>query len=298
MLKRGTCEASYAFFGVKGLGDLLIQIGSLNRLDPAHHPFLSLVFGQHLAPLVRALDTPYTLHIFEHPDPAAAALFQVRSRPIGDVVRSALGVRRGLNRALPSSAIIVFDELLWRERFLTLGRPALGLPVRANLYERYDAFFEQQGWRFEPAGRVAPATGRRLHIFPGAREEDRCFPQNYLNELVDLATNAGLEPTIFTVTGELTELKRSDLPVVEMPRSFSATIQAIASADRVISADSMTAHLAEYYGRPVFVCSRVLKHYWLPLSAARAGRHMLFGEERPSAALAAFLQGKDTKCRT
>jgi hypothetical protein len=101
---------------------------------------------------------------------------------------------------------------------------------------------------------------------------------------------AALEPTIFAVEGEMPELKDADLPLVEMPRTFPATIEAVMGADRVISADSMTAHLAEYYGRPVFVCSRILKHYWLPLSAARAGRHMLFGEERPSRALAAFLQ--------
>ena len=290
MLKRATSDSSYAFFGVKGLGDLLIQIGSLNRLDPAVRPQLSLVVGQHLVPLVEALGAPYPFCAFEHPDAAAAALFQVRSRSLGDVVRSALGVRRGLHRTLPFSATLVFDDLLWRERFLAFGRPALGLPVRANLYERYDAFFAQQGWMFDPAGTVASSTGRRLHIFPGAREEDRRFSRSFLQEIVGLAEQAGLETTIFTVAGEQPELNGTDLPLVEMPRTFSATIEAVASADRVISADSMPSHLAEYHRRPVFVCSRVLKHYWLPLSAARAGRHMLFGENRPSRALAEFLQ--------
>jgi hypothetical protein len=290
MLNRATSEPSYAFFGVKGLGDLLIQVGSLNRLDPALRSHLSLVTGQHLVPLLEALSAPYPFRAFDHPDAGAAALFQVRSRPVLDVVRSALGVRRGLHGALPRSATLIFDDLLWRERFLAFGRPALGLPVRGNLYERYDAFFAQQDWAFDPAGAVTPSTGRRLHIFPGAREQDRCFSQSFLQEIVGLAVQAGLDPTIFTVAGELPELKGSDLPLVEMPRTFSATIEAVAGADRVISADSMTAHLAEYYRRPIFVCSRILKHYWLPLSAARAGRHLLFGEERPSRALAAFLQ--------
>ncbi len=293
-----TCETSYAFFAVKGLGDLLIQLGSLNRLGERFRPHLSLLVGQHLIPLVEALHVPYPLHVFDHPDAAAAALFQVRSRPMHDVVRSALGVRRGLREALPPSTTLIFDDLLWREQFLAFGRPALGLPWRDNLYERYDAFFAQQQWVFEPAGAIAVPTGHRLHIFPGAREQDRRFSERFLHEIVELAAQAGLRPKIFTVAGELPELDRADLPLVEMPRAFDATIEAVAGADRVISADSMTAHLAEYYHRPIFVCSRILKHYWLPLSAARAGRHMLFSEERASPALAAFLRRKETECET
>lgn len=290
ILNRAASEKSYAFFCVKGLGDLLIQVGSLNRLDPAHRPYLSLIVGRHLVPLLEQLGTPYPISVFDHPDAGAAAFFQVRSRPVCDVVRSALGVRRGLNQALPRSATLVFDDLLWRERFLAFGWPAFGLPVGANLYERYDAFFAQQGWVFEPAGADTTPAGRHLHIFPGARENDRRFSASFLQEMVGLAKLAGLEPAIFTVEGELPELKGADLPLVQMPRTFSATIQAVIGADRVISADSMTAHLAEYYRRPVFVCSRILKHYWLPLSAARTGRHMLFGDGRPSHALTEFLQ--------
>jgi hypothetical protein len=290
MLKRASSEDSYAFFAVKGLGDLLIQVGSLNRLDSAIRPNLSLIVGHHLLPLLNSLDAPYPFRVFDHPDAGAAALFQMRSRSVRDLARSALGVRRGLQGALPASAIVVFDDLLWRERFLALGRPALGLPVRANLYERYDAFFAQQDWTFEPAGTVTDPTGRRVHIFPGAREVDRRFSGALLQEIVDAVAKAGLDPTVFMVEGEMPELDGADLPMVEMPRAFSATIDAVAGADRVISADSMTAHLAEYHRRPVFVCSRIRKHYWLPLSAARAGRHMLFSQEWPSRALAQFLQ--------
>lgn len=63
-----------------------------------------------------------------------------------------------------------------------------------------------------------------------------------------------------------------------VPRRFQAMADAVRSVDAVISADSMPAHMAEYFGSPVFVVSPVPNAYWLPLSCLTTDRWVLFNQ--------------------
>lgn len=274
---------------VKGFGDLVINLTCFQRIAPDARSRFRFLVGEHLAPLWNVLAPPFASAVLPHADQGAAALFQVHSRPLGDVARSALSVRRAIRRAHDPASLLLFDEYDVRHRFLAFGSRARGLPQRDNLYRAWNGFLAKQGVADAGEGAVPMAAGRRLHIFPGARETERRFPLAVLHQLVDRATAVGLEPRIFTVAGEMPHLADADLPLEEMPRDFAATIAAVMSADRVVSADSMTAHLSEYCARPVYVLAPVEKFFWLPLSSAQAGRHALFSDNPDASTLPAFL---------
>lgn len=288
MIDRATSGATFDVVSVKGLGDLVIALTCLQRVLPQARSRFRFLLGQHLETLWAALAPPFAATVVTHPDTGAAALFQVNSRPIPDIARSAWGLRRSLRHARHRANVMLFDEIDIRHRFLSFGATALALPRRDNLYRQWNGFIEDHGVA-GPATDAPPVVrGKRLHIFPGAREQERRFPLALLRDLVDRATAAGLTPSIFTVAGEMAHLTDTDLPLVELPRDFARTIAAVSSADRIVSADSMTAHLAEYHAKPIHVLAPVEKYYWLPLSAARAGRHALFADGADHPTLQAF----------
>ena len=66
--------------------------------------------------------------------------------------------------------------------------------------------------------------------------------------------------------------------VTKVPRQFSLMANAVRAARVVISADSMPAHMAEYFGVPVFVMSPSPNAYWLPKSCIDSGRWSLFSD--------------------
>jgi hypothetical protein len=276
---------------VKGFGDLVIALTCLARVRPECRHRINLLVGRHLQPLLAVLDAPFGSTVVDHPDAGPAALFQVRSRSPLAVLRSAVGVRRGLRRASAANGrVLVFDEMDIRHRFLASGKPVRSLPPSDNLYRSWALFLDGEKLTAPARAAVPVPHGRRLHIFPGAREAERRFSLDLLRALVSEARQAGLEPVVYTVDGELPELNDGSLPLEVMARDFGRTLAAVSAADRVISADSMTAHLAEHLHKPVYVLAPREKFFWLPLSAATAGRHALFGQPSAETTLPAFLR--------
>jgi hypothetical protein len=290
MTRRVTPGANFDVVNVKGFGDLVIALTCLRRVAPARRGQVRLLVAPHLEPLRAVLDPPFASAVLPRREQGPAALFRARTATLGQVTRSALDLRRVLRELHDPKSVLLFDEWDIRHRFLSLGARARGLPPRDNLYRRWNDFLAEQSLADPLEDAMVVPAGRRLHIFPGAREADRRFSVPLLRDLAERAARAGLEPRIFTVAGEMTHLADAGLPLEEMPRDFAATAAAIGSADRVISADSMTAHLAEHLNKPMFVLSPTLKYYWLPLSSAISGRHALFADPWGGGVLSAFLR--------
>ena len=59
---------------------------------------------------------------------------------------------------------------------------------------------------------------------------------------------------------------------------FDSLVKSIKEFDLIVSADSLPAHIAEYFGINVFVFSPVDNHYWLPKSAFLNGAYAKFDE--------------------
>jgi hypothetical protein len=193
---------------------------------------------------------------------------------------------------IPPETQLVFPHCGLRQRFISGTQPSFGLPESAkNIYLAYLALFDHEGlgWSL----RVATRPGRflRIGIFPGSRRSIKRIPASVV-EAVRLSCEAqGHETQVFMLENEAHnfELQRGITTVPRDPREMMDTIQGL---DAVISADSMAAHSAEFFGIPVFVLTRQPNPYWLPLSAYRAGWTALFNDDfKTQSTLHKFLRG-------
>ena len=61
-----------------------------------------------------------------------------------------------------------------------------------------------------------------------------------------------------------------------IPRNFTSLATAIKSVDCILSADSLPAHQAEYFGKPTFVAVPRSNEYWMPHGCFTERRWGLF----------------------
>jgi ADP-heptose:LPS heptosyltransferase len=132
-------------------------------------------------------------------------------------------------------------------------------------------------------------NARVVGIFPESRLIEKRLGAPTLSVIVDRIARAGLDPKLFILDGDVPP--RHNFPcVANIPRNFASLASAINSVDSVISADSLPAHLAEYFGRPVFVASPFPNEYWLPYGSFTKKRWGIFGNPMEfSASLDRFL---------
>src|SRR5882672_5180712 len=101
----------------KAYGDLVIPLNFLRRADPQHY---GLLCGSHLAPLLSALDYHGRVLTVDVGGPDVPAFFDVRIRGVAAAAISALTLKRKIMSAgLDENDSLVFDEVGWRQRFLS-----------------------------------------------------------------------------------------------------------------------------------------------------------------------------------
>lgn len=275
---------------IKAFGDLVIAVDCIERRSPALRARIEILLGAHLRPLFNALDTCIPSLIVDHREPTLPSLFTWKKDGAVKALGSALGLQRAIGRAgLPKDRVLLFDHLGPRERFVTFGWPQIGLPKSDNIYLTYDRFLDQ----LDPAPIDTGTAGRSsgpLRIFPGSRVPAKNLPRDLIEGIVEAANTRGIQTELMLLDGERPDLEASGLPFTQVPRTFDAMIAAVRGAGRVVGADSMPAHIAEYTGRPMFVFSPVDNRYWLPRTAYARGWDALFDEGAAWAKLFAFIE--------
>ena len=273
----------------KAFGDFVIAVNSIGRRVAPAGDGIAMLVGVHLQPLLDVMDLSIPYSILDHGERAVPALVSVRKEGVLRALKSAAGLKRAMMRAdVPVDALLVFDKLDKRERLLAAGRPSVALPAEDNIYFAYDRFLDRQGFGFAEAVSDAAASGP-LRIFPGSRLQAKHVPLEVIETILTTAGTCGIKAELMLLDGESPELEASGLPFTPVPRDFASLIAAVRGAGRVVSADSMPAHMAEYVGRPVFVYSPVPNRYWLPRSSYAGGWEALFSDEGHAARLAEFL---------
>lgn len=260
---------------LKSFGDLIIARSALRDFHLTGGA-VTLIIGDHLTELNAALGvrTPsITLH---HSEGGVPALYDIRKRGITRALQSAWRLRRLMAEAvLSNGGSFLFDHIGLRERFIAVGRPTHALPPADNVYSAYSIAL--RGYWPESAAEPEPSQmGQTVGIFAGSRIQRKVLPVSVIDRLLKACKAAGLKSIIYVLEGEPIQLPSNGQSVVVIARSFDAMARAVREADAVLSADSMPAHLAEYYRRPVFVVSPVANQYWLPISAFRYQRWSLF----------------------
>lgn len=286
---RGNSSKRLISVQFKAFGDFVIAVNSIERRVAPPGGGIAMLVGAHLRPLldVMGLRIPYSF--LDHGERAVPALVSVRKEGVVRALKSAVGLKSAMMRAeVPADALLVFDKLDKRERFLAAGRSSVALPAADNIYSAYDRFLDAEGFGFADASAGA-VEGGPLRIFPGSRLQAKHIPPNVIEAILATAQAGGVEAELMLLDGESPELEASGLPFTRVPRDFASLIAAVRGAGRVVSADSMPAHMAEYVGRPVFVYSPVPNRYWLPRSSYTGGWEALFSDDGHTARLAAFL---------
>lgn len=273
----------------KALGDFVIAANCIARrkADPAIR--VDLLLGEHLRILYDTLGMTIPFETLAHGENGVPALISLWEKGAVRGLRSAIGLKRALYRAkIADDAVLLFDKLDKRERFLAAGFRHAVLPRADNIYLAYDAFLDGLG--LELADSVSDGTTPGpLRIYPGARLPERHVPIEVIRSMLAVAAARGVEAELMLLEGERPDLEASNLPYTRVTRDFGSLIASIRGAGKVVSADSMPAHLSEYLGRPVFVSWPEIKTYWLPRSAFAGGWSCLFGESGTSTRFTEFL---------
>ncbi len=139
-------------------------------------------------------------------------------------------------------------------------------------------WFEQVGLAWEAVDVPHRSPFVRVGIFPGSRLAGKRIPTPVVEMIRRTCISMGLVTQVFILEEEPRDPGLS-YGITTVPRDFKTMIHNLRGMDAVISADSMPAHLAEYFGIPVFVVSHRPNPYWLPLSALQKDHWMLFEEE-------------------
>lgn len=286
----GASLQARTFLSLKAFGDLVILACVLGRLTPESAAHCRVAYARHLAELYDALGSPVQGFCLDT-GASLPALYDVRRRGSLPAIRSLFEVRRAVGSLPPSeTATLVFDHWGVREFLLGLGRPVAALPQgRANVYLAYEEYLLQSGATFAAEGRgpSRAATTGVIGIFPGSRIDAKRLSGAVVRDLVAMCSAAGWRCRIHVLDGESVD---ASMPAFErVPRRFEAMIDAVRSSDRIISADSLPAHLAEYFHRPVFVVSHRRNEYWLPRSSFHEAAWSLAPLSRDDPRLARFL---------
>jgi hypothetical protein len=266
---------------VKSFGDLIIALTSTHGIPTAEGS--RLLLGSHLLPLYESLGSSLPAITIEHGETGVPSLFDMRKNGWSRAARSALALRCSLSNAA-SSRRLLFDQIGWRERLVAGKMPACALPEEKNIYLAYRSVFGPP----VPMDAGSPSSRTRVGIFPGSRLASKNLPANLIADIRHAVAARGAEPALFLLDGERPDLERADLGGRIVPRSFTAMADAVRGCAAVISADSMSAHMVEMYGRPVFVFTPVVNEYWMPYSSFVENRWALF-TDGAAAGMAGFL---------
>lgn len=247
-------------------GDFIIDCNFMRRAGPD----TGILAASYLEPLAHALDYPGRLRFFDMPtSDVPPSIWNARSAKLPSILRSSLLMQRGIHNALrPSDTLTVptpdmrWKVICWPRRIGFTREPG------ENIYAAYSAKL-----RIDPATLLTPLTRRPVSvlIFPESRQTVRNLSNETVARIVAVNRELGVTSRIVRIRPP-----EASSPLAENEVALwglSALIDAVRSAEAIVTADSMPAHLGAYFMQPTFVFTPVPKASWpqLPTSVLQPG---------------------------
>jgi ADP-heptose:LPS heptosyltransferase len=264
----------------KSFGDFVIAHSVLHRIDAAARNRLRLIANSHVRELNAILPDDVCVTLVESEAAHVPALFDIKKRGAVAAVRSALSLRREFRKiSRRDSEALMFAGFGVRERFIAGRWPVLAPRQAArNIYETYFELLAEHGVKLTlPFAPMSNGKARSVGVFPESRLLEKRLNDTTLTMVSDRAKAAGLEVRLFILEGDLAA-ERLKHPMTRIPRNFESLAAAIKSVDCVLSADSLPAHLAEYFDRPTFVALPAANEYWMPFGCFVEKRWGVFAD--------------------
>lgn len=268
-----------AIVNLKSFGDFVIACNAVSNLQITGNIIKpTIIAGEHVRSLAKALGINCDiLFIGNTGSIDVPSAFDIRKRGLLPGLVSLIKLRNSL-RVLPNTELF-FDSLGWRELFLGCGRSLNTLPSDcSNIYLAYDDFFKSLGYSTLNKASNIKRTFKKAVIIPGSRLASKIIPPSVISSYVaELGCN-NIQVIIGALDGELIDIP-GGTDVLKIPRNFDSLLAVIKMADLVISADSLSSHVSEFYNIPVFVSTPTPNPYWLPRSAYLTRGWAEFGGE-------------------
>jgi hypothetical protein len=267
--------SGFSFVTLKAFGDYVIAYSNLRySIKASTH-----IVGAHLGELAKAVDPEWCPIVLSQQELSVPAAFDVRKKGLIAAAHSLSGLRKAISQ-LPDNNILVFDRWTMRERLLAGRRPATCLPSAPNIYMAYKAFLESNGLASIETSLLPSISqrprGNKVRIFASSRLEKKKMPLALCKQLLAELGQRGEDVELVALAHEYPELEASNLPKRILPKDFQGMIDCVAESKRVISSDSLPAHIAELYGLKPVVVSPIENSYWLPQTSFDTGAWSLF----------------------
>jgi len=212
-----------------------------------------------------------------HTVPAA---FDVSVRGPRAAFASLLRIRQAIQQNVRREDFLLFEWLTAREHFIAWPnkRAEVGRTKEPNIYWSYAKFFGQ------PLACPLPSVEpRSIVLFPDSRKPDKILTPEVITEIGRECAKRSLPLRCILIGkpsphGVLPGVQGVPDLRVEWIDGFDSLVSAVKTADIVVSADSLPAHIAEYFGVPVFVFTPVQNDYWMPASSFQHGGFALFND--------------------
>lgn len=234
------------------LGDFLIDCNFMRRAGPN----TGILAASYLEPLARALDYPGRLRFFEMPaNDVPPSVWNARRAKFIPILRSTLNLKRNIRLALgPHDTLTVptrdirWKAICWPRRIGFIREPG------ENLYTAYSSKLG-----INPTTLLTPLTRRpaSVLILPESRQAVRNLSEETVARIVEVNRIAGVTSRIVRIRHpeSAAPLMANEVALWGLP----ALIDAVRSAEAIVSADSLPAHLAAYFMQPTFVFTPVPK---------------------------------------
>jgi hypothetical protein len=264
------------FCSFKAYGDLVICCNFLRRAERTKYGLLA---GSHLQPLLNAISFDGSLRIINVGN-SVPPLFDSSKCGYFKALKSGFELRKKMGEVLlPGVDSLVFDKLGVREHFLAwpLNVESLHRPVSSNIYLDYARYMGSSVGRSPEVLQNIKRTSatERVFVFPDSRIKNKELPDFLILKIVENNTRRGKD-TIIVKIGTEPPLQQISNLNVRWIYGFNQLVTEIGTADAIVSADSLPAHLAEYLNIPVFVFTPKPNDYWMPLSSFLYGNHSTY----------------------
>jgi len=272
-------------------GDFVIAHSVLHRIEDQARHRVRLLACSHLRELNAILPSEVPVTFVQSGENRVPAVFDVKKCGARAAFQSALSLRRRFQQtARRENEVLAFHALGVREWFIAGRWPVIAPRRRCeNIYETYAHFLRDQEIGTLAAPSLHVGTPRTVGIFPESRLARKRLLAPTLSIILERIQHAGFEPKLFILDGDPVP-QENHSAVVHIRRDFDSLATAVKSVGCVISADSLPAHLAEYFVRPVFVALSHPNEYWLPYGCFTDKRWGIFENRAEfSASLDQFL---------
>ena len=221
--------------------------------------------------MLNALEYDGIVRIIET-DEEGPAFFDTKKCGYMSAVYNGFLLRKKIHESLHKRADrLVFDMLGIRQRFLAWPYHCEAVCLgNGNIYLDYAHYLNLIEGFTNGIRNNSIKLGERVYVFPDSRIKAKELPDGLINGIAEENIKCGKKTTLVKI-GKPTNLLKHDSLHLQWVDGFDQLIEQVRKADMIVSADSLPAHLAEYFGIPVFVFTPVPNDYWMPISSFKGG---------------------------